>query len=110
MPPRIRYLEPVRKQLAALDLDYIHEHTDLSVLRRVVRKRVRGLSEKVARTELQADAAELDKWLSTAGLPDKGLYFVLPILPNAVEVLLTEHPQERVRDTRKEMKESGDYK
>jgi hypothetical protein len=83
----------VRKQLAALDPDDVHEDTDLSVLRRVVRKRVRGLSEEEARAALHEDAAELERWLSTPGLPDARLYFVLPILPDAVEILLTEHPQ-----------------
>lgn len=93
LPIRIRYLEPVRKQLAALASEEIHEDTDLSVLRRVVRKRVRGLSEEEAHAALQGDATELEKWLSTPELPDTRLYFVLPILPDAVEILLTEHPQ-----------------
>ena len=92
LPIRIRYLEPVRKQLAALGPDGPHEETDLRVLRRVVRKRVKGLSEEQACAALQEDAAELERWLSTPGLPDTRLYFVLPILPDAVEVLLTEHP------------------
>lgn len=93
LPARIRYLEPVRKQLAALAPDDIHEDTDLSVLRRVVRKRVKGLSEEQARAALQEDAAELEKWLSTPGLPDARLHFVLPILPDAVEILLIQHTQ-----------------
>ena len=94
LPTRIRYLEPVKKHLAALDPDDIHEETDLSVLRRVVRKRVWDLSEEEVRAALLEDAAELEKWLSTPGLPDTRLYFVLPILSDAVDVLLTEEPQE----------------
>jgi hypothetical protein len=116
LPTRIRYLEPVRKQLAALDPDDIHEDTDLSVLRRVVRKRVKGLSEGQARAALQEDAAELERWLATPGLQDARLYFVLPILPEAVEVLLTEQSQEppergevslELPDGAKIMKENG---
>jgi len=83
----------VRKQLAALGPDDIHEGADLSVLRRVVRKRLKGLSDDDARVALRNDANELARWLSTAGLPDTRLYFILPILPDAIEVLLTEQPQ-----------------
>lgn len=73
LPTRIRYLEPVRKQLAALGPDDIHEDTDLSVLRRVVRKRVKGLSDVEARSALNEDAAELEKWLSKPGKADTKL-------------------------------------
>jgi hypothetical protein len=116
LPTRIRYLEPVRKQLAALHPDDIHEDTDLSVLRRIVRKRVKGLSEGQARAALQEDAAELERWLATPGLQDARLFFVLPILPGAVEILLTEQPQEppergevsmELPDGAKIMKENG---
>src|SRR5213592_1291343 len=93
LPTRLRYLEPVRKQLAALAPDDIHEDTDLSVLRRVVRKRVKGLSDEDARSALRDDAAELESWLSAPGQADTRLYFVLPILPDAIEVLLAEQPQ-----------------
>ena len=93
LPARLQYLEPVRKQLAALEPDEIHEDTDLSVLRRVVRKRPEGLSDDAARELLQEDALELERWLSTPGLADTRLYFVLPILPDAIEILLTKEPQ-----------------
>jgi hypothetical protein len=93
LPERLRYLEPVRKQLAGLGPDEIHEETDLSVLRRVVRKRVKGLSEEAARVLLREDAAELERWLSTAAEPDTRLYFITPILPDAIEILLTEEPE-----------------
>jgi len=92
LPDRLRYLEPVRKQLAALDPDDIHEGTDLSVLRRVVRKRLKGLSDDEARALLDEDADELERWLSTRTQPDTRLHFILPILPEAIE-LLTEQPQ-----------------
>jgi hypothetical protein len=62
------------------------------VLRRVVRKRVKGLSEEEARVLLREDAAELERWLSTAEEPDTRLYFITPILPDAIEILLTEQP------------------
>lgn len=94
LPTRLRYLEPVRKQLAALAPDDIHEDTDLSVLRKVVRRRVKGLSAEESGTALAEDAAELDKWLSSSKGKDKRLYFILPILPDAVEVLLVKHPPE----------------
>jgi len=98
LPARLQYLEPVRKQLAALNPNEIDESTDLRVLRRVVRKHLKGLSDQDARLVLQEDAAELERWLSTPGLPDTRLYFVLPILPDAIDVLLTEQlpsPPER---------------
>ncbi len=41
---------------------------------------------------LRGDADELERWLSTPGLPDRQLYFLLPILPDAIEILLTEQP------------------
>jgi hypothetical protein len=66
---------------------------DLSVLRRVVRKRVKGLSEEQAYTTLSADAAELEQWLSSPDRSDERLHFVLPILPDGVEVLLTKRTQ-----------------
>ena len=93
LPVRLRYLEPVRKQLAALDPDDIHEGTDLSVLRRAVREHLTGLSDREARVLLREDAEELKRWLATPGLRDTRLYFVLPILTDAIEVLLTERPQ-----------------
>ncbi len=93
LPDRLRYLEPVRKQLAALDPDGIHEDTDLAILRRVVRKRLKGLSDAEADVLLREDAEELERWLSTPGQPDTRLYFILPILPDAVEVLLAEQPK-----------------
>jgi len=89
LPTRLRYLEPVRKQLAALDADEIHECTDLSVLRRVVRKRLKGLSDEEGRALLREDADELARWLPTRDSQDQRLYFVLPILPDAIEILLT---------------------
>jgi hypothetical protein len=95
LPDRLRYLEPVRKQLAALNPDDIDESTDLSVLRRVVRKHLKGLPDQDARLALREDAAELERWLSTPGLQDTRLYFVVPILPDAIDVLLTERPPSR---------------
>jgi hypothetical protein len=92
LPVRLRYLEPVRKQLAALAADDIHENTDLSVLRKVVRRRVKGLSAEESRTVLAEDAAELEKWLSSSTGKDERLYFITPILPDAVEILLVERP------------------
>jgi hypothetical protein len=83
----------VRKQLAALAPDDIHEDTDLSVLRRVVRKRIKGLSDEDARSALREDADELERWLSTPGLEDRRLYFVLPMLPDAVAILFAEPPE-----------------
>lgn len=94
LPVRLRYLEPVRKHLAALNSDAIDEDTDLSVLRRAVRRRLKGLSDEEARSALQEDAAVLTNWLSTPGLPDERLIFVLPILPDAIEILLADPPQE----------------
>lgn len=92
LPTRLRYLEPVRKQLVALDPDEIHECTDLSVLRRVVRKRLKGLSDDESRALLREDADELARWLPTRDEQDQRLYFILPILPDAIEALLTKQP------------------
>ena len=92
LPERLRYLEPVRTQLAALEPHDIHEDTDLSVLRRVVRKRLNGLPDDRARALLREDAEELERWLSRPGRADTRLYFVLPILPNAIDILLAHQP------------------
>src|SRR4026208_1537923 len=93
LPTRLRYLEPVRKQLAVLDPDEIHENMDLSILRRAVRKRLKGLSDEEGRALLREDADELARWLPTRDEQDQRLYFILPILPDAIEGLLTEQPQ-----------------
>ena len=93
LPNRLGYLEPVRKQLTALGPDDVHEDTDLSVLRRVVRKRVKGMSEEEAQIALREDASELEQWLSSAGQANKCLYFVLPILPDALEIFLAKPAQ-----------------
>jgi hypothetical protein len=90
LPESLRYLEPVRKQLAALGPDKIHEETDLSVLRRAVGKRIKGLTEKESRNALCDDTAELEKWLFTPTHQNEPLHFILPILPEAVDVLFTE--------------------
>jgi hypothetical protein len=93
LPTRLRYLEPVRKQLAGLAPDEIHESTDLSVLRKVIRRRLKGLSADESRTALAQDAAELEGWLASASGKNQRLYFILPILPDA-DVLLVESPAE----------------
>jgi hypothetical protein len=93
LPERLRYLRPVQKQLAALAPDEIHEETDLSLLRRAVQKRIKGLSEEEALSILREDAEELERWLTGNDLSDSPLYYVLPILPDALEILLSKPPQ-----------------
>jgi len=98
LPVRLQYLEPVRKQLAALPPGEVHEYTDLSVLRKAVRKRIKGLSEAEVAVALQQDTEELERWLAAGGVEHVHLHFLLPLLPDAVELLLREEtptPPER---------------
>jgi hypothetical protein len=99
LPEGLRYLEPVRKQFARLAArDNLHEDTDLSVLRRVVRKRVKGLSSEQSRIAMAEDGASLERWLATPEAQNEPLHFLLPILPDAMEVLFpepTHEPPER---------------
>lgn len=90
LPERLQYLEPVRKQLAALPPGEVHEYTDLSKLRKAVRKRVLGMSNEEASALLQQDTVELEQWLATTGTEHVHLHFLLPILPDAVEMLLSD--------------------
>ena len=87
LPDRISYLEPVRKQLTAMAAEDINEDVDLSVLRRVVRKRIKGKSIEDSCVLLNEDVEKLEKWLSSANEKDQRLAFVLPILPEANEIL-----------------------
>ncbi len=94
LPDRLRYLEPVRKQFARLAAhDNLHEDTDLSVLRRVVRERVKGLSSEQSRVAMVEDGAELERWLAAPEGQNDPLYFLLFILPDAMQVLFAEEPQ-----------------
>ena len=99
LPERLRYLGPVRKQFARLAArDNLHEDTDLSVLRRVVRKRVKGLSSEQSRIAMAEDGASLERWLATPEAQNEPLHFLLPILADAMEVLFpepTHEPPER---------------
>jgi len=93
LPSRLRYLEPVRKQFARLAAhDNLHEDTDLSLLRRVVRKRVKGLSSEQSQIAMAQDGAELDQWLATPEGQNDPLHFLLVILPDAMEVLFAKEP------------------
>jgi hypothetical protein len=99
LPDRLRYLEPVRKQFARLAAqDNLHEDTDLSVLRRVVRRRLKGLSSEESRMAMAQDGGELEQWLATSEAQHEPLHFLLPILPEAIDVLFAEprhEPPER---------------
>ena len=92
LPESLIYLEPVRKQFAKLGPDQIHEDTDLSVLRRAVKKRIKDLAPDQISSALCDDAARLGEWLST---PEGQLehnarmHFVLPLLPDAIEILFS---------------------
>jgi hypothetical protein len=90
LPERLQYLEPVRKQLAALPPEAVLEDTNLAPLRKAVRKRIKGLSDTEIPAALQQDTAELEQWLSTSGPDHALLHFILPILPDAMEILFAE--------------------
>jgi len=91
LPPRLRYLEPVRKYLTALGPEEVNENTDLTMIRKVVRKRVKGLPAEQARAALNEDGAELDIWLSAHLRGNESLGFLLPFLAmDAADTLLQE--------------------
>ncbi len=90
LPERLQYLEPVRKQLTALPPEAVLEDANLAPLRKAVRKRIKGLSDTEISAALQQDTAELEQWLSTSGPDHALLHFILPILPEAMEILFAE--------------------
>lgn len=98
LPVQLRYLEPVRRQLAKFGDEHVWENTDLSLLRKVVRERVKGLSSEEARAALKGDGVELERWLSAperqTEAQDVALSFVLPFLAmDDAEVLLADVPK-----------------
>ncbi len=94
LPPRLRYLEPVRKYLTRLGPDEVNENTDLTPIRKVVRKRVKGLSAEQARSALIEDGNELDQWLTLHLDGNEVLSFLLPFLVMDAADALLEEPTE----------------
>jgi hypothetical protein len=101
LPLRLRYLEPVRKQLARLDPDEIHEDTNLTPFRKAVSKRIQELSPTVVAKTLKKDAAELERWLAKPERSDldRRLLFILLMLPDAEQIIKPPQPEPPVNGT-----------
>jgi hypothetical protein len=84
LPQSLSYLNPVRKQLAALAAEDLNEDMDPSVFRSTLCERIAGLAPDQARERLRADAAELQEWLSQTAQEDR-LHFALGFLAIASE-------------------------
>jgi len=85
LPRRLSYLNPIRRQLAALAPDEVNEDMDPSPFRSVFLQRIKGLSSDKAKATLQADQVELQQWLSQPGQQQDRLHFVLGFLLIASE-------------------------
>jgi hypothetical protein len=72
---RLRYLAPVRKELAALAPEELNEDMDPSLFQRVLRTRIKGLSPERAKVALEGDCAELKSWLDLPGQEQDRLHF-----------------------------------
>jgi hypothetical protein len=95
LPLRLRYLEPVRKQLGRLDPDEIDEDTNLGPFRKAISKRIKELSPTVIGKTLKEDTAELERWLAKPERSDldRRLFFILPMLADAEQIIKPPEPE-----------------
>lgn len=91
LPDRLAYLEPVRKQLAALPSAEVNEDMDTALFEAVLRERTKGLAMEEATEVLGTDREELQQWLARPGNENNRLYFFygfLLIAADSVDELL----------------------
>jgi hypothetical protein len=80
LPKSLSYLNPLRRQLAALPEEEVNEDLDPSPFQSVFLRRIEGLSPDEAKAALQADLAQLQRWLNQPGQQAERLNFVLGFL------------------------------
>jgi hypothetical protein len=84
LPERLQYLRPFQEYLATLPAAEVGESTDSTVLEKLLRKRIKGMSSKEAKDQLTADLEELEK--HPARRRDVRLGFILGYLLIAAEM------------------------
>lgn len=102
LPKRLRYLNPIRKHLAAFAPDELSEDMDPSLFQNAFRKRIAGLPLDQAKKILQGDQIELQRWLSQPGQNNDRLYFVygfLVIASESLEKFLEAPSEQQIQDT-----------
>jgi len=80
LPETLRYLRPFQEYLAALPAADVGELTDTTMLEKLLRKRVRGMSSREATNQLSADIEELGTVFSTEQSRDVRLGFIFGFL------------------------------
>jgi hypothetical protein len=102
LPEKLRYLQPFRKQVAKLKPDEAIEDMDLSLLNRLLCRRIVGLPVNEGKKMLQEDLTMLEEWLVSPKLEDNGGMFFLQgylmALPELVDRLLEEKDKPKERD------------
>jgi len=97
LPRELQYLLPFRRQTAKLKPEEIDESMDLSLLNKLLCKRIEGLTIDKGQKKLQEDQAILEDWLLLPNLEDNGgMFFLrgyLMALPELVDRLLEEKNQ-----------------
>jgi hypothetical protein len=83
LPERLRYLRPFQKYLAALPAAEVGESTDSTMLEKILRKRLRGMSSQEATNQLSADLEGLEAILSVGQRRDIRLGFIFGFLFSA---------------------------
>lgn len=95
LPASLRYLLPFRTHVAKLEPEEIRGDMDFSALRKLLRKRIKGLSLEQAEKALEADCAALAAWLSEPARHREFLILAqvyLSTWPDLVRELLEEDP------------------
>ncbi|HWC59556.1 MAG TPA: hypothetical protein VHC44_07660 [Verrucomicrobiae bacterium] len=83
LPERLQYLQPFRQFLTKIPKSEVGDTTDTSLLEKLLRDQIQGLTQPEAREKLSGDLKELEEYLSDR-LTDR-LHFVVGFLLIAVE-------------------------
>jgi hypothetical protein len=80
LPANLRFLQPFVNRLAKLSSDRLDENVDASPLEAALRKRIRGLDVRQARTRLDDDRRVLESWLKASASSEHPAHWVLGFL------------------------------
>src|SRR5437016_4536295 len=99
-PKPLRYLHPFLKTLAKLPLDQLNEDLDPTRLESALRKRLRGLDEDAAETQITKDHKLLKSWLKTFDSRLHPAHWIVGYLsfPPDIAAALTKPPESPLRD------------
>lgn len=101
LPEQLKYLQPFRKQVGALDSEEVSASLDVSLLNKLLCQRIEGMSVEDGKRLLQEDQEVLEKWIGTGSVDDNGgmifLQGYLGALPDLVDRLLELNDEPQVR-------------